>query len=283
MTKLEKVRDLILCVECQPVDKTFLNSAFVQCYFPVRKHPGDVYSMKHGDVGLFLETGHILLDDGTYEKRPIPYGAKARMILAYVNNLACRSKNPNIDLGSGLRDFMKRSNIPASGQNAREIVNQIKNISTARFAFGFKYHRVKVQKRYQIVDTMIEWPVNNPNHWNPTISLSNNYMKTIMTNQVPIDMRALSALQGNPRAMDIYTWLAYRLRTINNPRGTRIPYKTLHSIFGIGIHQHKHFKNRFHTSLKQALEVYPFAIVRVDANKDYIILHHSKPPVSISY
>ena len=48
-----------------------------------------------------------------------------------------------------------------------------------------------------------------------SITLSTDFFKRLINAPVPIKMEALRALRKSPLAMDIYTWLVYRMFTLN--------------------------------------------------------------------
>jgi hypothetical protein len=69
--------------------------------------------------------------------------------------------------------------------------------------------------------------------WKSKVKLTNNFFQECITNPVPIDLRAFKALRGSPLAMDIYTWLTYRmsyLRATSRP----ITWEALMLQFGSG-------------------------------------------------
>ncbi|MGB5297070.1 MAG: replication protein RepA [Thermoanaerobaculia bacterium] len=47
--------------------------------------------------------------------------------------------------------------------------------------------------------------------WNSIVVLSAEFYADLVAHVVPIDLRALKALRGSPLALDIYSWLTYRM------------------------------------------------------------------------
>src|SRR5437660_596931 len=58
--------------------------------------------------------------------------------------------------------------------------------------------------------------------WPGTLTLSGRFFETLLEHAVPLDKRALSALQHSALALDAYTWLAHRLCRINRPEGVKV-------------------------------------------------------------
>jgi hypothetical protein len=80
-------------------------------------------------------------------------------------------------------------------------------------------------------------------------------------NAVPLKMDAIAALKHNARALDVYSWLSYRLHRVNAP--VKLRWGTLQTQFGRRDQNRLSFKARFKEALDQALYVYPAANVEV--------------------
>ena len=105
--------------------------------------------------------------------------------------------------------------------------------------------------------------------------LSDEYMESLRRHRVPLDFRAIVGLQANPRAMDVYCWMAYRLRKVKAP--IKLPYQALHPIFGKGIQNLRNFKIHFKNAVAEAFKFYPDA--RIELQRDYVVLRGSRSPV----
>ena len=51
----------------------------------------------------------------------------------------------------------------------------------------------------------------SPNSFNSVVVLSAEFYDELVAHAVPIDLRALKALKSSPLALDIYSWLTYRM------------------------------------------------------------------------
>lgn len=282
MPNKREIQDIINSVIISRDDIAFTHSVFVQCFLPIRslEKGRDFYEVSHGDVSLAIEAGR-LIDPNNYrnwEKREVPSGAKARLLFAYINDRAIRTKSRFIDMGSSLRNFMERNGVPIGGKNGKAIVEQTKNIAAAEIMLG-EWSETKVsQCQTKVARGLSFWLEKDSKQgtlWQPEMELSKDYMETLQGRKVPLDFRALVGLQASPRAMDAYCWLAYRLRSIKVP--VKIPYEALHPIFGQGIKQLKHFKEEFRKAVMEAHKFYPEA--RIELDKDYVTLGKSPPSV----
>src|SRR3546814_13732940 len=76
-------------------------------------------------------------------------------------------------------------------------------------------------------------------------------------------------------AIDIYSWLCYRLHALRKP--TIVPWPKLYEQFGSAYARIPHFKPRFIACLREALAVYPDA--KVELIPDGVRLMPSPPAV----
>ena len=121
--------------------------------------------------------------------------------------------------------------------------------------------------------------------WRSRVVLSARFFAEIIERPVPIDLRAYRALRGSPVAMDLYTWMTYRMSYIE--RSTRpVPWEALMLQFGSNYAMDpkdpsravREFRNKsFKPALNVVREIYPEA--RFDVTERGLILHPSKPHV----
>ena len=77
----------------QPDDPLFLHSCLCQTYLPTKKQPDEVrrWERQQGQAHLRVEAGHAWHPGrGEFIDLPLPYGAKARIILMHLNSQAVR-------------------------------------------------------------------------------------------------------------------------------------------------------------------------------------------------
>ena len=258
---------------------SFTHSIFVQCFLPLRPltAPNNQrWEVNHGSACLSIEAGR-LADPGSpgqWEAGEVPAGPKARLLFAYINDFAIRHRTPVIDLGKSLRGFMERNGVPIGGPNGREVSRQLKNIASARIVLGI-WSEARVSTRQSRVAARIDfWRHRNPGQgtfWEPELQLAPEYFDELRVHRVPVYFPALVKLQANPRAMDVFCWLVYRMRSVTFP--VKIPYAALHPVFGGGIKLLKHFKIEFRKALMVVSHSYPQA--RIELKEDHLILHRS--------
>lgn len=114
--------------------------------------------------------------------------------------------------------------------------------------------------------------------WPGVLELSHEFYETLTNHAVPLDYRALAALQHSALALDIYTWLAHRLCRISKSQGVKLSWSNLRDQFGQEYGDPRDFKREFRKSLHQVWPVYPEA--RFSEEVGGIVLYPSHPPLS---
>lgn len=87
--------------------------------------------------------------------------------------------------------------------------------------------------------------------------MSSEFYEELIAHAVPIDLRALKALKGSPLALDIYSWLTYRMSYLRKP--CLIPWEALQIQFGADYGRLRDFKRKFLGHLGDVLHVYAAA------------------------
>jgi hypothetical protein len=208
----------------------------------------------------------------TGEYLGVPFGPKARMILIYLMTEATRSQSPIVPLGKSMNAWLRLMQIPICGKNYRSVVKQTRRIE--RCLIEFRYRGAKSESYFQ--DTLIRrgfQPFSDED--SSVIELSEGFFNALMERPVPVAESAIKLLRDACMPLDIYLWLAFRLRALEQSR--ILSWHTLHAQFGAECRQLKHFKPKFAKSLHTALSVYPEANVHLVEEGCYVA--PSNPPV----
>jgi len=95
--------------------------------------------------------------------------------------------------------------------------------------------------------------------------------------QSSVDFRCyLELARFEPRPLDVYIWLAYRLHALK--RDTEVSWAALYGQFGAGFKRLRAFRSQFFESLQLALAAYPEA--QVSFGEAGITLHPSRPAIA---
>jgi hypothetical protein len=268
-------------------DAIFQHSALCQAFLPYR-NPGDdttIWKHKQGDVNLAIQTNQAYnpeIDD--YEMIGIPYGAKARLILAYINSEAIRKQTPVVDVEDSMTAFIRRIGLNTDGRTIAEIKKQLRRLTVSTLSVGYRDfadNNRAIQVDLKIIKSFDIWfPKDDRQRvlWTSTIRLSDDYFNSLSNHAIPLDERAMASLAHNAMALDIYAWLAQRLHRIDKSKPQFIPWAAIKEQFGREYGRMTDFKRVFRKYLALTLTQYPNAKIKEETNKGYW-LHNSPSPI----
>jgi len=204
----------------------------------------------------------------------LPYGSYPRLLLAYLNTEAVRTKSRKIYLGTTVNDLARKLGLPTIGGprgTAPRLQEQLLRLLQMRLDWQTSVELAPRSSGSAFVTAGgAAWfkPLRGlfPRQptWRSHIVLGPNFFKEITRSAVPIDLRAIRQLRRSPLAIDLYVWLTYRMSYLKRP--CLIPWKSLQSQFGADYSRQRDFCQRFLQSLRLVLTLYPDARVQQRAN-----------------
>lgn len=271
-------------------DMRFLHVVLAQCGLPYRdpKLLQPFYEKRNGRISIVLTPG-VLLDPVT--RRPalqgIPYGAKPRLLMIHLCTMATKTSSPEIDIAASMSAFMRDLGLSVSGGKQGSIARfkeQLNRLAATRMQLLFQdEERASMVNPSPAISRYDVWFPKDPDQrvlWPTTLTLSQEFFASLQAaNAVPLDGRAVIALQHSAMALDIYTWLAHRLRRIPVNKPAIISWQALKEQFGPEYSTERKFRQDFKRALEQVLQVYPAAKVEVNAS-DTVTLRFSESPIS---
>ena len=213
----------------------------------------------------------------------LPYGSVPRVLMAWICTEAVRTKQSELILGRSQAEFMAKLQMPNDGRYIASLKNQAHRLFSSLISLtgqqgdDLGLENVVIAKR-----AFLFWNPRKPeerNLWESTLTLSKDFYDEVTRSPVPIDLRAMYALRQSPLAMDIYTWLTYRmflLRVRGRPH-VIFPWRALTAQFGsaygdteridlseqelkkITDHALRNFRLKFLKRLNEVLLYYPEA------------------------
>lgn len=263
-------------------DIGFTYSGFCLTSLPHRKlTEGEPWVRSNDRVLMTINPGHrpkvrAPKSAADLEALPVPYGAKARLILLYLQTQAVRSRHPEVELGRSMYDWLDRMGIPCGGKTYAEVRRQAELISRCTIAFDWRDGPTAGHINDSFVKGWISFrrDADQGYLWDDTVRLSDGFFRLLTEHPVPVWEPALRLISGKSMALDVYVWLAYRLHVLQGPRP--VGWAALAAQFGTsGVV--RYFKPEFRTALGYVLAVYPEA--RVTEDDDGLVLHPSPPPI----
>jgi hypothetical protein len=275
----------------------FMARALVIATMPYKDPKTDVFKRKNGDFSLRIVAGY---------EGGIPYGIYPRLLVSWVTTESVKKKSPIIELGDSLRGFLRdvldlRSNGGGARGSASRVSEQMKrlfgSLITAQYTGtqgnrGFTLKNVLIAQDLELNEDEFSgipseglWTPQERHEagtWQSKVRLTDNFFQECIKNPVPIDLRAYKALRGSPLAMDIYTWLTYRM-SYTQQRSRPIRWEALMMQFGSGFTTEqavRDFKKGFLKALKLVQIVYPQANLEIRDNG--LVLLPSQPHIPTS-
>ncbi|CAB3271246.1 unnamed protein product [Salmonella enterica subsp. enterica serovar Typhimurium] len=267
-----------------PNDFTFMHSIMCQVGLPRSRVNGSEFERRCGAAGLYIRAGKIW-DGKQFLQQPVPYGPMPRLVMAYLNTQALRSKSPEIDVGNSASAFLKQLGKESSGGKNGSYTNfrkQLLALSACSITLGFSTADKAFTYDGKPIQKFEAWIGNSDNQgalWPGVITLSHEYFTTLSEHAVPLDLRALNQLNSSALAMDIYAMLSDRLHRISG-RPVVLYWRNLREQFGqeyTGDDADRNFKKVFLPALKRVLTVYPDAKVKKVTGG--ILMMSSPPPI----
>lgn len=261
-------------------DLQFSYSGFCLTALPHKEFKEQYWEKGGGVVKLIVEGGMLPIQ-GKKQQFGIPYGSRARLILLYLQTRALQTNSPEVEIGSSMKAWLDRMNVPVGGNSYRAIKEQALRLSACRMTFSWSVDGADQFEKTSIISKGILFSDNKINDkqqtlWRDTVRLSSEFFDQLKLHPVPIWEPAIRELSNNSIALDIYTWLAYRLRSLKKP--TPISWKQLQAQFGPNYTHIPSFRRDFRTAMAYAMTAYPEAKAS-DEGLSGIILYPSPPPV----
>ena len=244
----------------------FMARAMVQATLPHRKVDGNEFTRRNGNFTLSLLS---------HSSIGLPYGSVPRLLLAWVTTEAVKTKSRELELGDSMSAFMAELGMSRQGSNIASLKNQTRRLFSATVMAFYEDDKQIADMGYRLADRSVLWwdnkTLEQAGLWKSTVTLSEHFFNEIIDRPVPIDMRAVRALKQSPMALDIYTWLTYRVSYLRHP--TVIPWSSLALQFGSNYAELRNFKTSFMTELKKVVLVY--GDVHVEATEQGLLIKPS--------
>ena len=142
-------------------DAAFLHSVLCQTFLPYRNPGKDVreYERTQGNATLLLKAGEVFNPrTKKFKKVGLPYGHKARLVLAYVNTWAIKTQSPVVQIEGTLTSFVRKLGLDTGGKTITSVKEQLSRLagSTIRVGYATSDDTARTAK-LDIIDNMEMW------------------------------------------------------------------------------------------------------------------------------
>lgn len=270
------------------LDPGFLHSGLCMVSLPARKPVDDMQPWKreNGRIALTIVPGYVSLPGRPIEAAGMPYGARARLLLLYLQSEAVRTKSPVVSMGGSLSEWMRSIGIEhITGGRTGSIAQtyeQAKRLGFATFTLAWKHADgtgYGVIPNRTILREMDLWKGNDPHQgvlWPSTMELTPEFFASLRDHAVPFSREAIVKIKGSSLAIDLYVWLVYRLPKLK--KNALVPWEDLDGQLGVAYGRLRDFKRTvIDDALPQVLAAYPDA--RVEPCDSGLLLKPSRPAI----
>ena len=283
--------DRVQAIALEEPIPSFLHSALCAMSLPVRRPADDTKSIirQDGQYTLAITPRPVLRRiDGQQQMAilGVPYGSLPRLVLIHIMTEAVRTRSRHIVLGSSFTDWMRRLGMRTISYGPRGSATLIKeqldrllacewmirwDNETASGDQEFAVKEVKLTNDYAGTNT-------RQGGFSREILLTEGFFEHLREHAVPLDENAIRQLRDSATALDLYTWLAYRLPRIAKGRQALLSWPQLATHFG---NEGTNIR-KFRQTIREAWErhvsaVYPEA--RAEFDTSAIKLHASPAPL----
>lgn len=286
--------DLFLRVQAvaleQPVP-SFLHSALCAMSLPVRRPSDETAPIlrQDGQYALAITPRAVLrLIDGRQQLQilGVPFGSLPRLILIHIMTEAVRSRQRQIRLGASFTDWLRRMGYRTISYGPRGSATLVRQQLDRLLAcewmirwdgqdangsqeFGIK--EIKLTNEYVGTDAA-------SGAFTREILLTEGFYEHLREHAVPLNEHAIRQLRDSATALDLYTWLAYRLPRIGKARPAVLSWQQLAVHFGNDGTNIRKFRQTVRDAWdRQVSAVYPEA--RADFDTTLVRLHASPAPL----
>ncbi|MGC9270699.1 replication protein RepA [Acidiphilium sp.] len=216
----------------------------------------------------------------------VPYGTMPRLILIHIMTEAVRTKSRHIALGDNFTDWMRRMGYRTFSYGPRGSATLLReqldrllacewmirwDNDKANGDHEFGIREIKLSNEYVGVDR-------KAGSFMRQIIMTEGFFGHLKDHAVPLNEHAIRQLRDSATALDLYTWLAYRLPRIAGSRPATLTWSQLAVHFGNDGKNIRKFRQTIRDAWDRNVSaVYPEA--KADFGTGLIKLHSSPPPL----
>ena len=207
----------VLSDESQSIGISY--TGFCLTSLPHKRLPDEQAWTKQGHkVTLMVEPGRMIVRKKTV-LYGVPYGARARMILLFLQGQAIRTSSREIELGRSLSVWMERMGIAWGGETAKAIREQAARISACSLKFFWDGEEAEGWAAGRIVNSGLRFNEvagdgAQGSLWEDRVMLDETFFKALKDHPVPLLEAAIRELRDRSMSLDLYVWLAWRLHSL---------------------------------------------------------------------
>lgn len=270
---------------------SFLHSALCAMSLPVRR-PADEHApiiRRDGQYTLVINPKPVVETvDGQsrFQSLGVPFGSLPRLVLIHIMTEAVRTKSRHIVLGETFTDWMRRMGFRTISYGPRGsatlVREQLDRLLACEWIIRWDGDGGQVEREFGVKEIKLTNEYVGVDRKNGAfmreIYMTEGFFEHLRQHAVPLNENAIRQLRDSATALDLYTWLAYRLPRINPKRPSSISWQQLAVHFGNDGKNVRKFRQTVRDAWERHVSaVYPEA--KADFDTTLIRLYASPAPL----
>lgn len=283
--------DRVSAVASETPSPNFLHSALCAMSLPVRR-PADEQApiiRQDGQYTLVINPKPVVQTVGSEQRLRslgVPYGSLPRLVLIHIMTEAVRSQSRHVVLGATFADWMRRMGFRTVSYGPRGsatlIKEQLDRLLACEWMIRWDSNDVHGEREFGIKEIKLTnqyvGTEGRNGGFTREIYMTEGFYDHLREHAVPLNENAIRALRDSATALDLYTWLAYRLPRINPKRSATISWQQLAVHFGNDGKNIRKFRQTVRDAWDRHVSaVYPEA--RAEFDTTLVRLHASPAPL----
>ena len=170
----------------------------------------------------------------------VPYGSLPRLVLIHIMTEAVRTRSRHIVLGTSFTDWMRRMGFRTISYGPRGsatlIREQLDRLLACEWMIRWDNETSKGDTEFAVKEIKLTNDYAGTNGrqggFSREILLTEGFFDHLREHAVPLDENAIRQLRDSATALDLYTWLAYRLPRVSGNRPAILNWQQLAVHFG---------------------------------------------------
>ena len=283
--------DRVAAVATEAPNPSFLHSALCAMSLPVRR-PKDEQApiiRQDGNYTLVINPKPVVTQAAgasCLRVLGVPFGSLPRLILIHIMTEAVRTQSRHIVLGSTFTEWMRRLGYNSISYGPRGtatlIKEQLDRLLACEWMIRWDNPDALGQREFAIKEIKLTNEYVGTDRHNGSfmreILMTDGFFSHLREHAVPMNENAIRQLRDSPTALDLYTWLAYRLPRVSAKKPAVLSWDQVATHFGNDGKNIRKFRQTLRDAWdRQVSAVYPEA--RCDFGTSAVRLFGSPAPL----
>lgn len=246
-----------------PENLRYMPTPLAICGLPYKALPEDKleFERTQGRMAVTITAGKLRAPDGRRVQQPVPWGPKARLIMAHLSTEALRNRSRIIETSETLSGFMRDMGFEPRGGargNIEPFKDQLRALAACRMEISSWDGRRSGMVDVKPLEKVELWFGDHPDQqslWPTKVAFSQSFYDELEKHALPIDVRVLKALSNSARRLDLMFWVTYRITRLQ--QRLVLDWQPLKSQFGDGYGRDRAFRAALAEDVAALKEIFP--------------------------